>query len=187
MRLTKNLIEESIQAGRVPLICGGTYFYLQALFAGLLPETEISDTVRLEVEAMPRDAAYERLKNFDAVAAANIHPHNETRLKRALMLCIERNGPISSLQREGAILAEYEVQLIIFDPPRATLKERAAARIEPHDDFVPILHEDLVEVSRRLGAGLHRDSCDPGLAGEVRVIECGNLASSSVVLIDVLE
>ena len=129
MRSAKKLIAESTKAGRLPLVCGGTYFYLQALFAGLLPETLISDTVRLEVEAMPRDEAYARLVKFDSVAAANIHPHNEARLKRALMLCTERNRPISTLQREGAILEDHEVLLLIFDPPRATLRDRAAARI----------------------------------------------------------
>lgn len=129
MRNARVLLQEAHAAQQIPVICGGTYFYLQALFAGLLPETQISDAVKSEVEQMPREDAYARLEAMDAVAASNIHPHNETRLKRALMLCIERGGMISSLAREGAILPEYDVLLLIFDPPRELLRTRAAARI----------------------------------------------------------
>ncbi|AFM13690.1 tRNA (adenosine(37)-N6)-dimethylallyltransferase MiaA [Turneriella parva] len=129
MRKARGLLQEAHAAQQIPLICGGTYFYLQALFAGLLPETPISDQVKAEVEQMARVDAYARLEAMDAVAASNIHPHNEARLKRALMLCIERGGAISSLPREGAILPEYEVLLLIFDPARELVRQRAAARI----------------------------------------------------------
>lgn len=130
MRAARNLIAEVTSAGKIPLICGGTYFYLQALFAGLLPETPVSEAVRLEVEAMPREDAYARLEQIDKVAAANIHPHNETRLKRALMLCLTRGSAISVLPREGTILDDYDVMLLVFDPPRELVRERAATRID---------------------------------------------------------
>ena len=130
MRAARSLIAEAVSEKKIPLVCGGTYFYLQALFAGLLPETPVSESVRLEVEAMPREDAYARLQTLDAVAAANIHPHNESRLKRALMLCLERGTAISVLAREGAILEDYDVMLLIFDPPRDLVRERAATRIQ---------------------------------------------------------
>ena len=130
MRAAPEQIALAVKQDKVPVICGGTYFYLQALFAGLLPETRISDTVAEKVSSKTSAQAYDELKQLDAVAAANIHPNNANRVKRALMLCLERGAAISTLAREGAILNNYDILMLVFDSPRPLLRERAAARIE---------------------------------------------------------
>ncbi len=146
LRAAKSEIAEAVRQHKLPVICGGTYFYLQALFAGLLPETEISETVREQVWQKTAAEAYDDLSKLDAVAAANIHPHNESRVKRALMLCLERAAPISGLARVGAILGDYEILMLIFDSPRPLLRERALKRIEGM--FVAGLVDEVQTVAR---------------------------------------
>lgn len=82
------LIGEIDARGRLPLIVGGTLFYLQALREGLDEMPSADQTVRLEhdglVERQGPEALYERLKNVDPEVAAQLHPNDTRRVSRAL-------------------------------------------------------------------------------------------------------
>lgn len=117
-------------AGRVPVICGGTYFYIQSLLQGLLPETEIPAAVRRRVEALDAEAAYRQLRELDQTAADRMHMHNRVRVNRALMLCLSTGKPISALARTGGIADHYEILMLVFAAPREWLRARVADRVE---------------------------------------------------------
>ena len=130
MRQAKTEIAKAHAAGRIPLICGGTYFYLHALLYGLLPSVEIPDEVRERVEALSGPEAYAELMQCDAVAARQNHPHNVSRVQRALMLCHAHRGPISALQKTGGIAEDFEILMLVFDSERTVLRERIRHRVD---------------------------------------------------------
>ncbi len=84
-------IDDILSRGKLPLIVGGTYFYLRALQHGMYPVPEISDDVVNEVEkeyavdeALDLTRMHEDLQKADPGSAKNIHPHDKYRLLRAL-------------------------------------------------------------------------------------------------------
>lgn len=140
-------IEVAHVEGRVPLLCGGTYFYLHALLYGLLPPITVPDKVRAYVENLSGEAAYNELHKRDAVAATNIHSHNEVRVKRALMLCIATETKISAAPKSGGIAERYDILMLIFDGERALLRERIAARVQ--EMFAAGLVEEIAQVMEK--------------------------------------
>lgn len=130
MRAAKAEIDQAVRAGRIPLVCGGTYFYLHALLYGLLPAIDIPETIRHEVESLMADEAYARLTEIDPDAARQNHTNNQVRVKRALMLCLAHNGPISALEKAGGIHDDFDILMLIFDMDRAVLRNRTAERVK---------------------------------------------------------
>lgn len=130
VRLARAAITQSTSEGRIPLLCGGTYFYIQALLGGLLPPIEISDATRARVDVLSGEAAYALLAEKDAVAAGRIHPHNIYRVKRALMVCVETGRPISSIERTPGVAENFDILMLIFNGDREKLSAQIAERID---------------------------------------------------------
>ena len=130
VRLARAAIEQSVAGGRTPLVCGGTYFYIQALLGGLLPPIEISEATRSAVEALSGEAAYAMLSEKDAVAAGRIHPHNIYRVKRALMVCVETGRPMSSIMRTPGLAEGFDILMLIFSGERDKLSGQITGRVD---------------------------------------------------------
>jgi tRNA dimethylallyltransferase len=130
VRQAKTALVTAQAADRIPIICGGTYFYLHALLYGLLPTVEISESVRAEVEALSPRQAFIELEAIDPKAAATNHPNNLIRVRRALMLCRQLGGKISELAKTGGISESHDIQLVILNSPRDLLRERIRQRLE---------------------------------------------------------
>lgn len=78
-----------LQAGKIPLVVGGTGLYLDALIEGsAFPGDETDHSIREEYERMAREqgneAVHACLRQVDPVAAERLHPNNLKRVIRAL-------------------------------------------------------------------------------------------------------
>ena len=84
----KEAVENALAEGRVPMLVGGTGFYMRALLDGIadIPPVDASITARLtkECEALGAPALHARLSSVDPVYAAKIHPNDSQRNIRAL-------------------------------------------------------------------------------------------------------
>lgn len=128
------------QAGRVPLLVGGTMLYFRALSGGLahLPAASPSLRRRLVQEAGAAGWAHlhARLAELDPIAAEHIHPHDPQRIQRALEV-IELSGrKLSALQREHQQQRQpqcgYRVlRLVVCPADRQVLHQRIETRF--HD------------------------------------------------------
>ena len=82
------VIKAIVRRGKVPIVAGGTGFYVRALLEGLSPLPGANASVRRELqrEASERGlpALYKRLLEADPERAKAIGPHNERRIIRAL-------------------------------------------------------------------------------------------------------
>lgn len=89
-----------IKTNRV-IICGGTGFYINALFNPLDPLPQGDAKLRNELfdysQKYGREKLYEKLKELDPETAKRIHPNNIQRVIRALEICLLTSKPYSSL------------------------------------------------------------------------------------------
>jgi tRNA dimethylallyltransferase len=84
----KRKVEEIRKRNRIPIICGGTIFYIRSLIEGMFREPEIPDEIRNDVRnEMKKKGSLEmhkELEKIDPESANRIHPHDKQRLGRAI-------------------------------------------------------------------------------------------------------
>ena len=104
--MAKAAMEEIYAKGHIPIIVGGTGFYIQALLYDI-DFTEESDATayREELETLAKerggDFLYEQLQQVDPEGAAAIHPNNIKRVIRALEYYRNTGGKISEHNEES--------------------------------------------------------------------------------------
>ena len=157
-RRAREVLPRIAARGRLPILVGGSGFYLRALIDGLFPGPARDEAVRsrLAGRAVERPAGYlhRLLARLDAEAAARIHPRDHAKLIRAIEVCLVGRAPMSALWRQGKdALKEYEVFRVGLNPPRDELRERIAARTQRMFD------EGLIDEARQLLArGVSREA-----------------------------
>jgi tRNA dimethylallyltransferase len=83
--LANKKIEEIAKKGKVPIICGGTGFYIDTLVNGtVLPEVLPNKKLRKNLEKETTEKLFEVLKKLDSARALNIDSKNRVRLIRAI-------------------------------------------------------------------------------------------------------
>lgn len=128
-------VEDIAERGLVPILCGGTGLYLDAVVDEMdFPKGEATDSRRAAYEAQLEeigpDALHQILADRDPKSAAEIHPNNTRRVIRALEMLDE--GVSYSEQRKGLKRHEphFEVELFALTMDRETLYARIDRRVE---------------------------------------------------------
>ncbi|MCW8889110.1 MAG: tRNA (adenosine(37)-N6)-dimethylallyltransferase MiaA [Sedimenticola sp.] len=129
-------MEEITEAGRIPLLVGGTMLYFRALEFGLSTLPEANPDVRAQLEREAALVGWERmhqqLSEVDPEAGERIHPNDPQRIQRALEVYRLTGEPMTRLQRQAA---EYQfpfhpIKLVRAPKQRAVLHQRIADRFE---------------------------------------------------------
>ncbi len=132
-------VAEALQAGRLPLLVGGTMLYFKAFKGGIAELPETSADIRAELERRAQReglaALHEELQRIDPVAAAGIHPNNPQRLLRALEVYATSGRPISEFwarQSSGGVAQALGCRLLEFaiEAPRDTVNARIERRFD---------------------------------------------------------
>ncbi|MEJ6400540.1 tRNA (adenosine(37)-N6)-dimethylallyltransferase MiaA [Nicoliella lavandulae] len=130
----KQLIIEITNRGKLPIIAGGTGFYLQALLANLNlgGDSESDGQVRQQLhqtaQSIGPEAMWQRLNHVDPDAAAKIPVSNLRRVIRALEV-IQVTGNLFSAQPQ-LTAAPYDSLLIGLNTDRALLYQRINHRVD---------------------------------------------------------
>ena len=122
-RIARGIIHEISSRRRLPVVVGGTGFYLRALLDGLpsLPESDIATRARLMDREQKRPGSMRRLlTRLDPTAAQRIHPNDTQRLMRAVEIRL-LSGQASPPSIETEAFTAYHVLKIGLDPDRAAL------------------------------------------------------------------
>ena len=127
---------EARQAGRVPILVGGTGLYFKALTQGLsaVPPTppEIRAAVRARCDAEGAAALHAELARRDPAMAARLKPGDRMRIARALEVLEATGRSLADWHRDGlpAILDPDEALKIFLVVDRAELHRRIDARFD---------------------------------------------------------
>ena len=125
-------IRDISSRGRLPMLVGGTGFYIHALAYGAEFEEEPGDSgIRSRLEALSTDELFERLRTNDPLSAERIHPNNRKRVIRALEYYEMNGAPISEMNdRLKEKESPYRLCYLVLDMPRAKLYERIDLRVD---------------------------------------------------------
>lgn len=114
------------ERGKLPIIAGGTFFYVELLRRRMQPAPVPPDyTLRQELETKSTDELFTRLENKDPERAATIDPYNRRRLVRALEI-VESLGAVPPARTNSP--CPYDILTLGITRPKEELRERFAAR-----------------------------------------------------------
>ena len=135
-QLAKKAMREIWERGHIPIVTGGTGFYIQALLYDIdYDENEKEDACRKELEAYAKEhgaeALHEKLAFVDPASAEMIHPNNIKRVIRALEF-YEQTGKRISEHNETQRQREspYAFAYFVLTDDRAHLYERINRRVD---------------------------------------------------------
>lgn len=132
-RLAKPIADGLIECGKIPVVCGGTGFYIKSLLFDYSYGNASGDAaVREKYDKILKDRGkeylYGLLKQADAASAERIHPNDVKRVVRALEI-FEVSGKKKSDISDGRN-ALYDYLAVAVDYPRAELYDRIDRRVD---------------------------------------------------------
>jgi len=150
--LAKKAVGEIYGRGRIPIVAGGTGFYIQALLYDIdFTENEDNQEIRRELEALSRregpKALHRRLREADPKAAEQIHANNVKRVIRALeyyQLTGQRISEHNASQKQKE--TPYNAAYFVLNDEREHLYKRIDMRVDA------MLKEGLLEEVKALRA-----------------------------------
>ena len=134
--MAKEALTDIYNKGRLPIVVGGTGFYIQALLKDVdFDEAKGETSLRAELLAYYNtkgaDALHERLREVDPEAADKIHPNNIKRVIRALEFYHESGEKISSHNdRESVKESPYNYKYFVLTNDRDILYKNIELRID---------------------------------------------------------
>ena len=157
-QMAKEAMEAIYAKGKIPIVVGGTGFYIQALLYDIdFTESNEDNAYRQELEQLADEKGaehlHEMLRKVDPVSADTIHANNVKRVIRALEFYHQTGEKISEHnEQERAKESPYEFCYFILNDDREKLYERINLRIDQ------MLEEGLVdEVKALKDKGYTRD------------------------------
>ena len=154
----KAALQEIYANGQIPIIAGGTGFYIQALLYDIdFDNQDCNEEFRAELEQIAKEQGnevlHERLKEIDPVSAEKIHANNVKRVIRALEFYHLTGKPISEHnETEQQKESPYNFAYFVLTDDRANLYKRIDMRVDI------MLKNGLVEEVQKLkDMGYHRD------------------------------
>ena len=162
-------IADIYSRGKLPIICGGTGFYISALIDDLnFPDVEIDLAEQKSMEKKPVEELLAELQSLDLKRAKDMEnggdSKNARRLARAVLIAREL-GSVPKLNKSSNIgdtghkggndaggenLAKYEPLIVGLIVPDEVLKERIHARL------IKRLHNGMIEEAQKLGLSYER-------------------------------
>jgi tRNA dimethylallyltransferase len=131
-RQARPVLREVSARGRLPVVTGGTGFYLRALLDGLFPGPSRDQDLRARLAARERrhpGALAKLLRRIDPEAARRIHPHDLPKIARSLEIRLFSKKPATEAFARGReVLKGYKTLKIGLFPDRQPLYGRLDVR-----------------------------------------------------------
>lgn len=143
-QLAEKAIADITSRDNLPIICGGTGFYISTLIDNLgFPDVEADTEEQKKLEALSVDELFLELKKVDPNRSSTIDPKNKRRLARAIIIA-RALGAVPPITRPTE--APYDVCMIGIKLPDEKLKEKIRVRL------IQRLDAGMVEEARKLHA-----------------------------------
>lgn len=136
-KMAKKAINHCYENGKIPVLVGGTGFYIQAVLYDIdFTENDDDKSYREKLESVAAaqgpEALHDYLKKIDEKAANEIHPNNVKRVIRALEFFEKSGGKKISEHNEEQKKKEspYNYAYFVLNDDRSKLYERIDQRVE---------------------------------------------------------
>lgn len=151
-QMAREAMEGIYGRGHIPILVGGTGFYIQAVVRDIaFTESEDDPAFRAACDELVRkngpESLHDRLKEIDPASAEAIHPHNSKRVARALEYYHLTGQTISAHNREQQQKeSPYTFAYFVLNDKREKLYEQIDRRVDA------MLAQGLLDEVRRLAA-----------------------------------
>ncbi len=127
----KKTIADIFKRGRLPIICGGTGHFIDAVvYNQNLPEVPPNPTLRKELDKQSNEQLLEYLKQLDPDRASVIDWHNKRRLIRALEIIITTGKPVPPVGADTIRPLQYDVLWLGINLPQDDLYKKIDKRLK---------------------------------------------------------
>jgi tRNA dimethylallyltransferase len=144
----RQTVEEIVRRGKIPLVVGGSGFYIRALVDGIFELDARDESLRRQLEQRLQNeglsALYRELQKVDPTYAAKISANDRQRILRSLEVFYVTGKPFSAWHEQKPEPAPFEAVFWGLTAERATLYRRINERV------LRMLQEGLEEEVRRL-------------------------------------
>lgn len=121
-----HIIEDIFNRGKVPILCGGTGQYIQAIiYEDTFAKVEPNKELREELEKLSLEELNVRLEKADKERLKNIDAKNKRRLVRAIEIA-ETIGKVPTLEIPHL---RYKTKIYLIERERVELRKRIEARL----------------------------------------------------------
>lgn len=133
-------IADIISRGKLPIICGGTGFYIDAVVSGVvLPDVPPNKQLRTQLEKKSAAHLFKMLQKLDPKRAQNIDPQNPRRIIRAIEI-VRELGEVPHISKKSP----YQALFIGTNVDPDILREKIARRLKTR------LKKGMIDEARRL-------------------------------------
>jgi tRNA dimethylallyltransferase len=165
-------IHEIESRGKVPILVGGTGFYLRTLREPLFESPKTDETLRKKLREIKTgrgpEHLYKMLERVDPASAERLSTRDYPRVMRALEVYFQTGERLSVQQPNRAEPPEFvnRIRLFVLDPPREELYEKINLRTESHfaaglvDEVQTLLASGIPATTNALGAHAYRRVCE---------------------------
>ena len=135
-KLAKEALTGIYERGHIPILVGGTGFYIQALLYDIdFTENDGDTAIRRELEKLAQTQGagclHQMLQEIDPESAASIHQNNVKRVIRAIEFYRQTGKKISlHNEQEREKQSPYQFLYYVLDTDRKTLYERIDRRVD---------------------------------------------------------
>ncbi len=149
-KMAKEAVETIYSHGRIPIVAGGTGFYIQALLYDInFTENGEDSSIREELESLGKEKGagylHDLLREVDPAAADEIHANNRKRVIRAIEYYRQTGERISEHnKRERQKESPYDFLYYVVNTDRKLLYERIDRRVDL------MIEQGLIEEVRHL-------------------------------------
>ncbi len=165
-------IDEIEKRAKMPLLVGGTGFYLRSMRQPLFQSPETDQNLRRRLSAIRQRHGAEHLhgllERIDPIAARALFPRDWPRVQRALEVFLQTGESIAMQKEKRPVPPQSakRLRILALNPPRSILYDRINQRTQSH------FEAGLVnEVQTLLASGVAPNSNALGAHGYRRVVE----------------
>lgn len=125
-KLASKKIKDILRDGKIPIICGGTGYYIDSIINGVsFPEVPPNKKLRDSLKSKSTDALFEYLKKIDKERSKTIDRNNRVRLIRAIEI-VKALGKVPKINNSKSPFGVIKIGLKF---PQEELKERIYVRL----------------------------------------------------------
>ena len=176
------IINQVSKQKKIPIVCGGTGFYIKALLEGIFKAPEIPEEIRKDLRRSIIEKGteyfYNKLTEIDPESAARINENDSNRILRALEIYRTTGKTITQLWKEDTIEEKnFQTVNILVTENRGLLYNRINDRVDTMIDRGLLNEmEDLMKKGyKKTDPGMNSVGYKefyPFLAGDAEIDEC---------------